>query len=59
MLIYQMKFVVYMAKKKMHLILEIVNIKDLTHKFPHQLSGGEQQRVAIARALCMPRNINC
>jgi ABC-type polar amino acid transport system ATPase subunit len=23
------------------------------HKYPSQLSGGEQQRVAIARALCM------
>ena len=30
-----------------------VRVAELTHKFPSQLSGGEQQRVAIARALCM------
>jgi len=32
-------------------VLEKVGMKNLTHKMPHQLSGGEQQRVAIARAL--------
>lgn len=32
-------------------ILELVNLQDKLHKFPQQLSGGEQQRVAIARAL--------
>lgn len=32
-------------------ILEAIGMKDNTHKFPSQLSGGEQQRVAIARAL--------
>ena len=30
-----------------------VRVAGLAHKFPSQLSGGEQQRVAIARALCM------
>lgn len=30
--------------------LESVGIADLTERFPHDLSGGEQQRVAIARA---------
>jgi cell division transport system ATP-binding protein len=32
-------------------ILEIVGLGDRQHKFPHELSGGEQQRVAMARAL--------
>lgn len=32
-------------------ILEIVGLGDKMHKFPKQLSGGEQQRVSLARAL--------
>jgi putative ABC transport system ATP-binding protein len=32
-------------------ILESVGLGDMTDRFPHELSGGEQQRVAIARAL--------
>ncbi|MHA2246156.1 MAG: ABC transporter ATP-binding protein [Candidatus Hodarchaeales archaeon] len=32
-------------------MLEAVEMTDKAHKFPSQLSGGEQQRVAIARAL--------
>lgn len=32
-------------------ILEIVGLGNKMHKFPHQLSGGEQQRVSLARAL--------
>jgi general L-amino acid transport system ATP-binding protein len=34
-------------------VLAQVRVADLAHKYPNQLSGGEQQRVAIARALCM------
>ncbi len=33
------------------IILEKVGIEDKSHRFPAQLSGGEQQRVAIARAM--------
>lgn len=32
-------------------VLHQVGVSTKGHKFPHQLSGGEQQRVAIARAL--------
>ena len=32
-------------------ILELVNLGDKAHNFPHQLSGGEQQRIAIGRAI--------
>jgi general L-amino acid transport system ATP-binding protein len=30
-----------------------VHLSAHAHKYPSELSGGEQQRVAIARALCM------
>lgn len=32
-------------------IFSLVNLKGKEHRFPHELSGGEQQRVSIARAL--------
>lgn len=39
-------------------LLDRLEIKRHAHKFPSQMSGGEQQRVAIARALIMtPRYI--
>lgn len=34
-------------------LLEKMNVSHVAHKFPGQMSGGEQQRVAIARALIM------
>lgn len=36
---------------KIEAVLSKVNMQTKRHKFPHELSGGEQQRVAIARAL--------
>lgn len=32
-------------------VLDMVGLRTKGHKFPHELSGGEQQRVVIARAL--------
>jgi iron(III) transport system ATP-binding protein len=32
-------------------MLELVELRGLAGRFPHQLSGGQQQRVALARAL--------
>jgi len=41
------------ADKKAHVadLLHKVELDGYGHKYPHQLSGGEQQRVALARAL--------
>ena len=38
-------------QKRLHEVLELVNMTTKGHKKPHELSGGEQQRIAIARAL--------
>jgi iron(III) transport system ATP-binding protein len=32
-------------------VLDLVEISELSDRYPHQLSGGQQQRVALARAL--------
>jgi putative ABC transport system ATP-binding protein len=32
-------------------LLELVDLPDVAHKYPSQISGGQQQRAAIARAL--------
>jgi iron(III) transport system ATP-binding protein len=32
-------------------LLEMVDLRGLEHRMPHELSGGQQQRVALARAL--------
>ena len=36
---------------KLGYIIELTNLKHLIHRFPHELSGGEQQRACLARAL--------
>lgn len=38
-------------KKRVHEMLELVNMQELADRYPHELSGGQQQRVALARAL--------
>lgn len=34
-----------------HEVLNLLRIEALSHRYPHQLSGGEQQRAALARTL--------
>lgn len=38
-------------EKRIAEVLSLVGMQTKAHKFPHQLSGGEQQRIAIARAI--------
>lgn len=37
-------------------LLQLVGLRGLEHRYPHELSGGQQQRVALARALA-PRPV--
>lgn len=32
-------------------VLDLVGLKQISHRYPHEISGGQQQRVALARAL--------
>ncbi len=38
-------------RKRVPFVLDLVDLHDCYHRYPRELSGGEQQRVAIARAL--------
>ena len=38
-------------EERIHDVLTDVEMEDMSERFPHELSGGEQQRIAIARAL--------
>ena len=38
-------------QKKVADVLDLVDLKDLSKRYPYQLSGGQQQRVALARTL--------
>lgn len=41
------------ALKRFEFLCELLNLKDLLHRYPKHLSGGERQRVALARALML------
>ena len=43
------------ARSAAHVALKRVSLSKLSHRFPDDMSGGEQQRVAIARAIVGPR----
>ncbi len=38
-------------QRRVHSILELVDLAGYGQRYPHELSGGQQQRVALARAL--------
>lgn len=40
-------------KKRVHELLELVQLDWLADRYPHQLSGGQRQRIALARALAV------
>jgi sulfate transport system ATP-binding protein len=41
------------VKKRVHELLELVQLGWLAHRYPAQLSGGQRQRIALARALAV------
>lgn len=40
-------------KKRVHELLQLVQLDWLADRYPHQLSGGQRQRIALARALAV------
>jgi sulfate transport system ATP-binding protein len=40
-------------RRRVHTLLDRVQLDTLGHRYPHQLSGGQRQRVALARALAI------
>lgn len=43
--------------KRVHELIEIIELEDKLHERPNSLSGGQKQRVAIARALALDPDI--
>ena len=39
--------------KRVHTLLELIQLDWLAERYPHQLSGGQRQRIALARALAV------
>jgi len=44
-------------RRKVHELLELVQLDWLSDRYPHQLSGGQRQRIALARALAVEPNV--
>lgn len=42
-----------LALESVEEIMEMLNIKDIRNKYPHQISGGQRQRAAIGRTLVL------
>jgi len=40
-------------------VLDLVGLRELADRYPHELSGGQQQRVAVARALAPAPTVLC
>jgi iron(III) transport system ATP-binding protein len=45
------------SNKRVHELLELMEIGEFANRLPHQLSGGQQFKVAIARALAPAPNV--
>lgn len=41
----------YKIERRVNALIELIGLKGLERRYPHQLSGGQRQRVAFARAL--------
>lgn len=40
-------------ERRVHELLRLIQLDELSNRYPHQLSGGQRQRVALARALAV------
>jgi sulfate transport system ATP-binding protein len=47
----------HVIARKVHELLELVQLNQMSARYPDQLSGGQRQRVALARALAVEPNV--
>jgi sulfate transport system ATP-binding protein len=40
-------------RDRVHSLLQLIQLDEISNRYPHQLSGGQRQRVALARALAV------